>query len=66
MGVCDTVCMQRKLGNAEPVNIEIDGQPACAERLLKKVIENSKQKVYDRINVSWVGHANKERGCVIV
>ena len=62
--------LQRKLSREEIVNIEIDGRPACAERLLKKIVENSKHKVYDRINVRAAGEGvwsgTVGRVCVIV
>ena len=49
IGVCG---FQRKLSTQESLPIELDGMPGCEERMLKKVANNSKHKVYDKINVS--------------
>ena len=31
--------------------VELDERPGCDIRLVKRVVDNCKQKVYDRINV---------------
>ena len=59
--------MQRKYAVEElEVAIELDGRPGCDPRLVSKVIDNSKNKVYDRINVSCYGRIKSVYSAVYV
>lgn len=41
---------KRKLSETEALPIELDNKPACNPRIIKKVVEKTSDKVYDRIN----------------
>ena len=47
---------QRKLVEEDLLPVELDDRPGCDIRLVKRVVDNCKQKVYDRINVRTCVH----------